>query len=281
VPELPDVELARQRLQDWMGGATITKARSTDHRLLRPQTPAALGRALAGRKVRSVGRRGKWLRIELDDAGSLFSHLGMTGHWVLRSSEEPRQPSERARIDVVRPDGRASSLRYLDSRRFGRLVVANEDIPEWRELGPDPLADGIDHRLFAQALARTRRPVKVALLDQSILAGIGNILATEALWLARIDPRSRCDALSYGDVGKVARGLRTAIRKELAAREVDDGRESVDELSAYGRGGEACPRCGLALAYVVLGGRGTTFCKRCQLRRSGSVLRRSSGRGGH
>jgi formamidopyrimidine-DNA glycosylase len=268
MPELPDVELARRRLGRWMGGALIVGARSTDRYILRPKSPATLTRALTGRRVREVSRRGKWLRIELDDGGRLFSHLGMTGDWVHRGTGAPRQPSERARIDVVESDGRSASVRYVDSRRFGRLIVARDDIPEWRELGPDPLADGIQARRLADALGRRRRAVKEVLMDQSVLAGIGNILATEALWHARTDPRSRSDALSYADVKSIVRGLRTAIRRELRVGDTAGRREGSQAFSVYGRAGEPCPRCGSALVHVVLGGRGTTFCKQCQVRRS-------------
>ncbi len=218
MPELPDVEFARRRLEGVLGGATITAAHSEDRRLLRPQSPRALARALVGREVREIGRRGKWLRILLDDGGRLFSHLGMTGWWVERDVDAPKERSERARIDVARGDGVSRSLRYLDARRFGRLIAANDDIPEWRTLGPDPLADGVDLGTLAAALTGSRRAVKDAIMDQTILAGIGNILATEALWHARIDPRSRSDALSRGDVAKIGRGLDKAIRQELDAR---------------------------------------------------------------
>jgi formamidopyrimidine-DNA glycosylase len=274
MPELPDVELARRRLRRWMRGATITAAYSTDRYIVRPGSPRTLGRMLVGRTVREVSRRGKWLRFELDDGGLLFSHLGMTGDWVQRGPDAPQQPSERARIDFVRGAGRWSGVRYLDSRRFGRLVVARNDIPEWRALGPDPLADGIDPRLLAHRLGRRRRAVKDALMDQSVLAGIGNILATEALWRARIDPRSRTDALSPSDVGRIVRGLQTVIRRELAERQAADGR-SLDVFSAYGRAGEACRRCGWPLAHIVLSGRGTTFCEHCQIVPAASVARRS------
>jgi formamidopyrimidine-DNA glycosylase len=267
MPELPDVELVRRRLQDGIGGAIITAAESSDRHVLRPQSPRAFGRALAGRTVREVNRRGKWLRFLLDDDARLFSHLGMTGWWVERDRDSPKQRSERARIDVVRGDGRPSSVRYLDSRRFGRLIVATEDIPEWRSLGPDPLVDGIRVRALVDKLGRSRRAVKDALMDQSVLAGVGNILATEALWRARIDPRSRCDALSRGEIGKIARGLDTALRHELAARERAATDDWLDVFSVYGRAGEPCPRCGSPIARVVLGGRTTTFCKRCQIRR--------------
>jgi formamidopyrimidine-DNA glycosylase len=269
MPELPDVEVVRRRLERGLRGATITSARSADRYILRPQSPTVLARALARRKVREVGRRGKWLRLLLDDGGRLFCHLGMTGWWVERGTGDPKERSERARIDVVRDGGRSTSLRYLDSRRFGRLVVAKEDIAQWRDLGPDPLADGIDADALASALAGSRRVVKEVVMDQSIIAGIGNILATEALWHARIDPRSRSRALSRADVGKIVRGLQTALRRELSARETSENDEWLDVFSVYGHAGEPCPRCGTLLSRVVIAGRSTVFCKHCQVRRGG------------
>src|SRR5437868_6919894 len=141
MPELPDVEFARRELQRWIRGATITRAQSSDRWILRPRSPSALRGGLEGRTVHDVARRGKWLRIELDDGGRLFSHLGMTGGWVKREIDSGKERFERARLDVVDSKRRVSSVRYVDSRRFGRLIVAKEDIPEWSSLGPDPLAD--------------------------------------------------------------------------------------------------------------------------------------------
>jgi formamidopyrimidine-DNA glycosylase len=103
-------------------------------------------------------------------------------------------------------------------------------------------------------------------MDQSVLAGIGNILATEALWRARIDPRSRSDALSRADVGKLARALLAEIRRELGVRAAAESDDWRDVFSVYGRGGEPCPRCGTTVASVVIGGRITAFCKQCQRR---------------
>src|SRR5579883_382746 len=271
MPELPDVEWAARQLRAWLRGAVVRSARSTDRRVLRPTSPAAFGRALSGRRVRGVSRRGKWLRIELDDGHRLFSHLGMTGSWVERDAGAGPERHERARIDVARDDGRRSSLRYVDARRLGRLVLAREDIPEWRALGPDPLADGVDARSLAVPLGRSRRAVKDMLLDQSVLAGVGNVLATEALWAAGIDPRSRSDALSRRDVAKIVRGLRAAIERDLARDRPGCGAEGASPEgahSAYGRAGQPCPRCGAPLVRQMLAGRSTTFCPRCQVRRT-------------
>jgi formamidopyrimidine-DNA glycosylase len=267
MPELPDVEFVRRRLQAGLRGATITAARSTDDYILRPGSPAAFSRSLNGRTIREVARRGKWLSVLLDDDARLFSHLGMTGWWVEREVAAPKEPSERARIDVARASPPARSFRYVDARRFGRLILAREDFSPWRELGPDPLVDGIRGSTLATAFSGSRRTIKEVVMDQTILAGIGNILATEALWRARIDPRSRSDALSRADVAALARGLVAEIRRELAVRTAAKDDDWKDVFSVYGRSGQPCPRCGALIRRVVLGGRSSAFCTSCQLRR--------------
>jgi formamidopyrimidine-DNA glycosylase len=267
MPELPDVEMARRLLRRLLLGATITRAESSDRVITRPLSPAALARTLVGGTVRAVDRRGKWLRIVVDD-GRLFSHLGMTGDWVTASIDAAALRFERARIDVEKR-GKAQSARYVDARRFGRLVAAREDIPEWQSLGPDPMSDGLDAHAIGKELGRIRRSVKEALMDQTVLAGIGNILATEALWHAGIDPRSPANALTRADVKNVVRGLRTAIRRQIDSRE----RARDDVFFAYGKEGTSCRRCGTELRRIVLGGRGTTFCTGCQVRRKVSRTR--------
>ncbi len=178
MPELPDVEVTRRDLKRWLVGAIVSAAVTGDARLSRPASPRAFARALAGRTVERIERRGKWLRIDLDDGGKVFSHLGMTGEWVRAASNAGALRFERARIDVERR-GRPSSVRYVDARRFGRLLAARDDIAEWTTLGPDPLADGIDVGRFSAALAKGRRAVKEIVMDQRVFAGVGNILATE------------------------------------------------------------------------------------------------------
>ncbi len=260
MPELVDVEIVRRHLQRWTRGATIVDVDldAGAHRLLRPGSPAAFRRTLLGRRVRGVSRRGKWMRIELDGGVRVFSHLGMTGDWVLRDRHAAPEPSEHARLSLRR--GRVvTTVRYCDPRRFGRLVAARDDIDEWRELGPDPLNDGLDAQSLAASLASTRRPLKVALMDQTVLAGIGNIVATEALWVARLDPRMRSDAATTADVRALVRGLTVAIEREVAF-----GGEGDERFRVYGRAGEPCPRCEAKLAGIVLGGRTTALCPRCQ-----------------
>jgi formamidopyrimidine-DNA glycosylase len=258
MPELVDVEMVRRKLLRWMKGARVVAVHATDRYVLRPASPATFRHALAGRTVRGVERRGKWLRVELDGDLRLFSHLGMTGDWALCAVGAPRMPSERARLDLVR-GGAATALRYLDPRRFGRLVAARREIPEWCALGQDPLTDGLTERSLRRSLATSHRAVKERLMDQTALAGIGNVLATEALWIARIHPRARSNSLTAVEVRAIVRALWTAIRRELR-----DKPEGVERRRAYGRAGRSCPRCGKTFARIVLGGRTTVLCRRCQ-----------------
>lgn len=273
MPELPEVETARRLLARWVGGATIERARAHDARRVLVGSAAGFARALAGQKVERVGRRGKWLRLELDGGASLFSHLGLTGRWVKRPAAEPAVPWERVRLDVSKR-GRTTSVRYVDPRRFGRLVVSRTELREWKRLGPDPLSDGIDVEALATALSRRKVSVKEALMDQAVLAGVGNIQATEALWRAKLDPRSRSNRVTKADVRAIARAILWTIRRTLA-----DAAKDGDEIGyvqdaggrnpfrVYGRKGEPCPRCRAKLVRVVVGGRGTTLCPRCQVRR--------------
>src|SRR5579859_5867707 len=180
MPELPEVEIVRRELSK-LRGATIVRVESNDRRVFDRRTD------VVGRVVREVGRRGKWLRFELDD-GLVFSHLGMTGDWALRAPDDAALPFERVRMDLEQRR-KVTSARYTDPRRFGRFISTTEDIDAWRKLGPDPWLDGIDEPRVLAVLEKRRRAIKEVLLDQSLLAGVGNILAIEALWNAKMDPR--------------------------------------------------------------------------------------------
>jgi formamidopyrimidine-DNA glycosylase len=163
-------------------------------------------------------------------------------------------------------------VRYVDPRLFGRFVVVSAkdaDLPAWSELGPDPLTDGIDVASLHAKLAKRKVAIKPTLLDQTVLAGVGNILATEALFSARVDPRRPARELSRREVSAVARGIRASIERTLA---LQDGPviQYVEEPGAdnpftvYGREGTPCPRCKRPLSKMILAGRGTVFCAHCQ-----------------
>ena len=276
MPELPEVEIAARNLRRWGEGARIVRV-TTDPRatrIFRPGSRAAFTEALAGARIERVGRRGKHLLVTLADRGGfpvgLWSHLGMTGKWVLRRAGDPEPPHARVRLDLE--DGRA--LLYLDPRLFGRQrIVPAADfaaLAEVAALGPDPLHDGIDPAHLGAGLSATRRPVKVALLDQALLAGVGNIHASESLFAARIDPRRAGRALDPAEVRELARAIAASLRRGI---EMQEGPEIayVEEPGApnpfrvYAREGERCPRCRQErIVRIVQAQRSTFFCPRCQ-----------------
>lgn len=271
VPELPEVEHARRTLAAWLVRGRIEKVLVHDARILDEGVSAArVVRALEGRKVVTVERRGKWLRIVLDD-GRVFSHLGMTGKWVRARVGDADLPHEKVRFDVALGRVR-QSVRYVDPRLFGRFVVVKpkgEDLPVWSALGPDPLVDGIDIDALEAKLVKRKLAIKPTLLDQSVLAGVGNIHATEALFFARIDPRRPARSLSRAEVVALSRGLRKTIANALASLQGDEI-QYVEEPGAenpfvvYGKEGTPCPRCKRPLSKMFLAGRGTVLCAHCQ-----------------
>ncbi|HYI43911.1 MAG TPA: bifunctional DNA-formamidopyrimidine glycosylase/DNA-(apurinic or apyrimidinic site) lyase [Actinomycetota bacterium] len=265
MPELPEVESVRRQLDPELSGRTVEEVSFDPH----PSIPRQFHRVeeVTGRKIHSVGRRGKFLIAPLDAGLELVMHLGMTGAFRFDLDD----PYVRARLYL--DDGRL--LAFKDVRRFGRIAVVDAGdytpIPMLAVLGPEPLSDEFDPDAFARTLARTKAQVKPFLLSQRPVAGVGNIYADEALWLARIHPMSR-------RVGRErARVLHGAIREVLGAAIEREGTTFRDYqmingesgrnasfLVAYGQVGRPCPRCATPMKKIVLGGRGTTFCPHCQ-----------------
>jgi formamidopyrimidine-DNA glycosylase len=274
MPELPEVEIAARNLRRWTSGRRIVKV-DTDpraRRILRPATPAAFARAIEGARVEEVRRLGKHLMVRLEKDGAplgLLSHLGMTGKWLRREAADPPTRFSRARLAL--DDG--AVLHYDDLRLFGRLRVAPgarfEEVAEVAGLGPDPLDAGVDVDRLAAALVRSKLPVKVRVMDQRLLPGVGNIYASEALFRARIDPRRKGPSLSRAEVRRLAAAIPEAMREGIARQEspeityVEEGGENP--FLVYAREGERCPRCRRAkIARVVQAQRSTFFCPRCQ-----------------
>lgn len=265
MPELPEVESVRRQLDPELSGREVVDV-WTDPLPTVPREFVDVERA-KGRRIQHVGRRGKFMIAPLDGGLELIMHLGMTGSFSLTDKDAY------ARAMVTLDDGR--DLVFRDPRRFGRLAVVDAGdymrIPTLMLLGPEPLSDDFDPQTFADVLARTRSPIKPFLLSQRPVAGVGNIYADEALWIARIHPMSR-------RVGKGrALMLHRAIRDVLAASIEREGTtfrdyQMVDGASgrnaaflvAYGQEGKPCLRCATTMKKMVLGGRGTTYCPRCQ-----------------
>jgi formamidopyrimidine-DNA glycosylase len=278
VPELPEVEWAARQLRGWLTGRRLEAVRgdAAARRIFRPGSPAGFARALTGARVEAVERHGKQLLLTLRAAkgpAGVNAHLGMTGKWVRREAGEatPRHVRLTLRLD----DG--ALVHYLDPRMFGRLrLVPGARFDRWPELaalGPDPMAAQIDLARLGARLRATRRAVKVALLDQSLLAGVGNIHASEACWRARLDPRRRGESLSAAEVARLARAIRASLRFGLAGLEAlgDEPLAMVEEggenpFHVYDRAGLRCRHAGCdgSITRLVQAQRSTYWCGRCQ-----------------
>ncbi|HMF41721.1 MAG TPA: DNA-formamidopyrimidine glycosylase [Polyangia bacterium] len=282
MPELPEVEVAARNLRRWAIGRRVrtVQADARARRILRPAAPRALA-ALAGARFEDVRRRGKNLLVTLTKGRGghigIWSHLGMTGKWLRRRTRDAPPRFARVRIDL--DDG--VTLHYADMRLFGRFRLVPdarfESLADIAALGPDPLNDGIDVDRLKDRLARTRLPIKVAILDQTLLPGVGNIQASEGLFRAGIDPRRAAKSLSRAELARLARGLLDSIRytlktfKQSGADGAGSDIEYVEERRianpslVYGRAGEPCPRHKRdTIVRIVQAQRATFFCRKCQ-----------------
>lgn len=268
MPELPEVEIARRNLERWMKGKTIRRAAGAKTRVLSPINPAAFARAVAGAKVLGVERRGKNLFLPLSNGKGLRMHLGMTGKFLQRKpgADAPRF----SRVAFEMSSG--AVVHYCDMRLFGAVSAGPAEpmrSKAFAGLGPDPLVDGLDADLLRERFARTKRPLKIALMDQTLLAGLGNIHAAEALWRAKLSPFKRADKLTADEAKRLAAGIHDGIR--FALDEEDEPEEIVyveeggdNPFRVYDRAGEPCARCRTPIEKKAQGGRSTYWCPKCQ-----------------
>lgn len=256
MPELPEVESAVRRLRRAIQGKRIERVDVRHRSLMRRLTPAQR-RSLRGAVVRAVERRGKHQLISLADGRVLHAHFRMTGDWTIGSSGDPLPRFARAAIDfddgtrVVLDDPRALSV--LDLHAAGDSPVL--------DLGPDPTDRSLTAKSFAAALAKRRAPIKPVLLDQRVIAGIGNIYAAESLWHARISPTARASSLSTRQATALLSAIRLVIRRATGARYTDG---STVRLAVYDREGKPCRRCRTPIERIVQAGRSTYYCPHCQ-----------------
>jgi formamidopyrimidine-DNA glycosylase len=273
VPELPEVETIREQLEPVLRGRRIESVEIRDPRLTRPVDPAAVARALEGERVAGLERRGKYLIVRFESGRSLLMHFRMTGNLRVAPHRTPAgDPHERA---VVRLDD-DSDVSYRDVRRFGTWVLVDDEELEAylaERIGAEPLQTSFGRAVLARRLAGRRAPIKAALLDQRTVAGLGNIYADEALWRARIHPLRPAGELDVSEIARLHRGVRDALRAGIARQgatlrdyAMPDGERGAmqDEFKVYGRVGEPCPRCGTPIEKIRAGGRGTSYCPRCQ-----------------
>lgn len=272
MPELPEVEIIRGQLQKELLGARIASCEVRLPRLVTHPTPLGYRRGLKGRVIEKVGRRGKYLLLELDGERELVVHLGMTGSLVLSTPLETRP--RHTHIVFHLEDGR--DLLYVDPRTFGETALLRRgDRRPMRGLdrmGPEPLGGDFTCQRLASSLRGTCR-VKSALLDQARIAGIGNIYADESLHRAGVNPLRRLDSLSPAEIERIHAAVR-----EVLSEAISRGGSSVSDYvnlrgergdfqnshRVYRREGEPCPACGTAVRREVISGRSSFFCPKCQ-----------------
>jgi formamidopyrimidine-DNA glycosylase len=257
VPELPDVEGFRRVLSRHAKGKRIESVEVIDRTMLRGTSPQALWRALKGKRFREPRRHGKWVIAPVGDVEVLM-HFGMTGLLEWRHPGD-----ERHRHDRVVFVCEGGELRYRNMRKFGSVRLARDESERERgtgALGPD--AASLDREAFHELLARRRGSVKAALMDQKLLAGVGNLLADEILWRSGVDPRTPVPDISRRRRDRMYEALRDTIRESVPAGRVPHGRRWLTRVRD--QRDAKCQRCGTRLRKATVAGRTACWCPRCQ-----------------
>ena len=259
MPELPEVERAARSLSKAALGKTIAAVRAI-HPSLKKRLPPAKARRAKGRRIESIQRRGKHQLLKLDSGDTVVVHFRMNGDWEIGTTDAPLDRFARAVIDLT--DGTRISL--VDRRALSTISVDREGTSSLPKLGREASDPALDAAYLADILKRRKIAIKPALMDQAILAGLGNIYAAEALWESQIDPRSMASSVSLETLAKLVE----AIRLVLSPRQRRPGRyteiRNRGRFAVYDREGQECRRCGGTIQRIVQGGRSTYFCPDCQ-----------------
>lgn len=299
MPELPEVEVVRAGLAPAVTGATIVGVSVFDERALTRHSGDGVQfeTALTGRRIRSAARRGKfiWLTLEPasgdDPSEAVVGHLGMSGQMLLRTPGSPSERHERVRLDLEHPQHGEIAVVFADQRTFGSLAIdtliptpdaapagfgsLDALVPtQVAHIARDPLDPAFADALFRKTLSRKHSAVKRALLDQTVVSGIGNIYADEALWAARIHPETEASVLSTRSVNRLLAEVRAVLHRALAEGGTSFDAQYVNvngqagyfahSLHAYGRTGQPCDRCGRPIVRVSFMNRSSHFCPHCQ-----------------
>jgi len=282
MPELPEVEILVRHLRPLLRGRTIQAVDIRRPKVLQPTPPARFRKHLIGARFLDVTRRGKYLLFQMRARDSraefvLLGHLGMTGRMFMAAKREP--PPKHAAVIL---DLGASHFVYADPRYFGRLTLDNSPVDR---LGPEPWDESFDAKALARELKRFRQPIKVKLLDQSLVAGVGNIYASEALFRAGLSPRRAAHRLTLPEVARVWRAVRAVMAAAIAGGSTmplnfgpgkSDGlfyygaaggggtNFYTERLMVYDRRGQPCVKCRTPIRRIVQAARSTFFCPHCQ-----------------
>lgn len=277
MPELPEVETSLAGIRPYVENATLTAAIVRNTAFRWPVDIAQL-RALVGERVIHAERRAKYMLLHFEGGATLLLHLGMSGH--LRVLHEPREPKKHDHIDLAFCSDKKGSpthtIRFNDPRRFGCCLVLQPPINDHKllaQLGPEPLSDAFDGTVLFNALRGSKRAIKNAIMDGSIVVGVGNIYASEALFLAGIRPTLRAHRVSKARCNQLAGAIKQVLEKAIEAGGTtlndftqSDGKPGYfrHELNVYGRANEPCYTCGAPIKSQIIGQRSSFFCIRCQ-----------------
>lgn len=272
MPELPEVETVRLSLLPAIG-STVTSAWDSAKGLhMQKKPPRAKLKKLVGATITGLRRHGKYLLVDTNHPESLLVHLGMTGRVRLHPAGTLREKHAHVVLGLGDRD-----LVFSDARRFGQIDVVErakeKQHPALAQLGPDPIVDGIDVTAFYQRSRGKKAQLKAFILDQTVLAGVGNIYASEALWLSKLRPTKRAHRLTTRTAEALANAIDVVLRSSLANHGTSlrdfvdgDGAEgsNYDYLKVYDRKGQPCARCKTPIRRTILQGRATYFCPTCQ-----------------
>jgi formamidopyrimidine-DNA glycosylase len=265
MPELPEVETIKNELTPHLIGRTITAITLFDDRIVRQPPPKEFSARLIGQKITGIGRRGKYLIFGLSSGESLIIHLKMTGSLWLK-------PPEKFTRAIIHLDY-GTKVYFRDPRKFGVMWLVADKNTVGERLGPEPLEPGFTAKVLAQRLSKRTAPIKALLCDQNLVAGIGNMYADEALFLAKIHPLRAGGSLSAEEVKRLHRAIKKVLKKAIG-----DKGASTDTYFRPGgeigtahfhfrvahRRGESCPVCGSPLERLAIRNRGSYFCPKCQ-----------------
>jgi formamidopyrimidine-DNA glycosylase len=274
MPELPEVQTVVAGLAaSGLLGATIRHTHVHWPRTIDRPSPHAFAKRVHSATIADVARRGKFIVVTLGNGLSLLVHLRMTGRFDLVRSDAPHDEHERVvfELDHLR------ELRFHDTRKFGRMYLVSDPAEILGQLGPEPLSDSFTSKWLHHALHAKHRMLKPLLLDQTFIAGLGNIYVDESLWDARLHPRRRSDSLTWHESRHLHRGIRRALRKGVRNLGTALGRgetnfrslseeeaRNQEELNVFQRTGEDCPRCKTPVKRIIVGQRSTHICPACQ-----------------
>ena len=274
MPELPEVQTVVDDLyRSNLEGTTIQKARIFWPRIIAGRSPKAFRRLIHGKTIGTIWRRAKFIVFDLIPDMHLLVHLRMTGHLHLADANLPRGPHEHLLLDLT--DRR--QLRFHDPRKFGRIYLVADTDELIGGLGPEPLARRFTSRMLAQRLASRKRMLKPLLLDQTFIAGLGNIYVDEALWQAHLHPTQTANRLTTEEIQRLYRSIRKVLRSALTNRGTTLGRGQTtfysvsrrtghnrDQLNVFRRTHQPCPRCRTPIQRLVIGQRSSHVCPHCQ-----------------